>query len=220
MVEDFPLNDAERLRIRDAIAAAESQTIGEIFVVVARESDDYRPIPILWATLIALAVPLPLIAYDLLARWDTGAVEFGILSAPWIYLIQLCVFIVLALVLSIPAVKLLVVPRRVKLARAHGLAVEQFLAHGLHTTEARTGVLIFVSLAERYAELIADAGIAKKVEQAVWDEAMAALIAEIKAKRLAEGLIAAIERSGAVLAQHFPPRPRDRNELPNDLVIL
>jgi putative membrane protein len=220
MAESVPLIDADRLRIRDAIAASEARTIGEIFVVVARESDDYRPIPVLWATLIALAVPLPLIAYDLFLRWDTGAVELGFLSAPWIYVIQLAVFIVLALVLSIPAIKFLVVPRRVKVARAHGLAVEQFLAHGLHTTEQRTGVLIFVSLAEHYAELIADSGIAGKVEQAVWDEAMATLIAEVKAKRLAEGLIAAIERSGSVLAQHFPPRPRDRNELPNDLVIL
>ena len=107
-----------------------------------------------------------------------------------------------------------------KRARAHATAVEQFLARGLHTTEARTGVLVFVSLAERYAEVIADAGIAGKVGQEVWDRAVAGLIGEIRAGRLAEGLIAAVGEAGAVLAAHFPIRPDDRNELANDVILL
>lgn len=201
------LSDADRARIRQAVAAAETRTAGEIFVVIANASDDYGFIPLIWATLVALVVPLPLIAVTLL-------------SASAIFAIQLGVFIALALVLSLPAARPLVVPTGVKLARAHGLAVQQFLAHGLHTTEARTGALIFVSLAERHAEIIADAGIAAKVDQAVWDEVMAALLAEIRQGRLAAGLVAAIASVGAVLAQHFPPRARDRNELPNDLIML
>jgi putative membrane protein len=220
------LGEAERLRVRDAIAAAERRTTGEIFAVVARESDDYRSIPVLWATLIALFVPLPLLFVTIPQEWlsDAGSPWQSaariLLPTAWIYVAQLIVFIVLAVVLSLPAVKPHVVPRRTKDEHAHGLAVEQFLAHGLHITEARTGVLIFVSLAERYAEIVADAGIAAKVDQAVWDAAMAALLADIRAGRLAEGLTGAIERAGAVLAEHFPPRPRDRNELPNDLILL
>lgn len=201
------LGDQDRARIRDAVAAAEARTAGEIFVVVAAASDDYRLVPLLWATLAALFVPLPLLFLTLL-------------PATQIYLAQLAAFVVLSLAFSLPPVHIAVVPHSLKRARAHARAVEQFLAHGLHTTEARTGVLIFVSLAERYAEIIADTGIAAKVEQRVWDEAIARLIDETRAGRLAEGLVHAIERAGAVLAAHFPPRPGDANELPNDLILL
>ena len=197
----------DRLRIRHAVAAAEKRTSGEIFVVVAEESDDYRFIPILWATILALVVPLPLIG---LTAWP----------ASLIYLVQLIAFIVLAVGFSHPAVKPLVVPAPVKRAAAHALAVEQFLAHGLHTTEARTGVLIFVSFAERYAEIIADAGISSQVDDTVWKASMTRLIDEIRHGRLTDGLVSAIETTGAQLSRHFPWRPQDRNELPNDLVIL
>jgi putative membrane protein len=201
------LSDADRAKIRDAVALAEGRTAGEIFTVVAAESDDYRFVPLLWATLVALLVPLPLV---FLTR----------LPVLQIYLAQLAVFIVLALALSLPRIRVLIVPRGVKHARAHALAVEQFLAHGLHMTKARTGVLIFVSLAERYAEIVADAGIAEKVEAKVWVEAMDKLLAEVKAGRLAEGLVAAIGHTGDVLAAHFPRKAGDRNELPNDLILL
>ncbi len=220
------ISDADRLRIRDAVEAAEAKTAGEIFTVVAAASDDYRVIPILWATLVALLGPLPLLLVDRLIGWPSltdgwneASASAGI-SAVWVYAVQLAVFIVLAVVLSFSRVRPLIVPRSVKDDRAHSLAVQQFLAHGLHLTEERTGVLIFVSLAERYAEIVADAAIAKKVDQAVWDEAMAALIAEIKEGRLADGLVAAVGRVGAVLAEHFPPRRRDANELSDDLVLL
>jgi putative membrane protein len=201
------LSDTGRARIREATAAAEAKTAGEIFVVVARASDDYRFVPLLWATLAALCVPLPLVFLTLL-------------PALTIYLLQLLVFVLLAIVLSVPPIHMLTVPKRMQRERAHGLAVDQFLAHGLHTTEARTGVLVFVSLAERYAEIVADAGIAGKVEQAVWDGAIAGLLAEIRAGRLVEGLTATITEAGAILARHFPPRTDDRDELSNELILL
>lgn len=201
------LGDDDHIRVRDAIAAAESQTAGEIFVVVARASDDYRLVGLLWATLAVLFVPLPLIFLTL-----TPALH--------IYLVQLAVFVVVSLLLSLPPLHIAVVPGTLKRARAHARAVEQFLARGLHTTEARTGVLIFVSLAERYAEIIADTGIAAKVEQRVWDAIIAGLVAETRAGRLGAGLVQAITRAGDVLAAHFPPRPGDVNELPNDLILL
>jgi putative membrane protein len=202
-----PLSDTDKRRIRDAVAAAEAHTAGEIFTVVAEESDDYRYIPIVWATVAALIVPLPLIFFTL---WP----------ASLIYSAQLFTFVVLGIVLSLQPVKLAVVPASIKRDAVRALADRQFLAHGLTTTEDRTGVLIFVSLAERQAEIIADTGIAAKVGPEVWEKAMAALLSEVRAGRLAEGLIAAVRQSGAVLAEHFPPRPDDRNELGNDVVIL
>src|SRR5262249_36279471 len=91
---------------------------------------------------------------------------------------------------------------------------------GLHHTKNRTGVLIFASVAERYAEIVADAGINEKVTPHVWDQAIAALIAGIKQGRAGDGFVAAIEQCGAVLAEHFPPGALDRDELPNKLVEI
>ena len=201
------LNELERSNIRNAIAAAEAKTSGEIFVVVARVSDAYRSVPILWATGIALCAPLPLLLLTLMPALD-------------IYLVQLAVFVVSAIVLTLPPIHIHTVPRQMQQARAHERAVEQFLAHGLHMTEARTGALIFVSLAEHHAEIVADAGIARKVSQSAWDTAIAKLIGEIHAGRLGEGLAVAVGDIGSILAAHFPPRLKNRDELVNDVVLL
>jgi putative membrane protein len=82
--------------------------------------------------------------------------------------------------------------------------MRQFFAQGLARTEHRTGVLIFASAGERYAEIVADAGINGKVEKEVWDDAINALVTAIKAGRPADGFVSAIEKCGAVLATHFP----------------
>jgi putative membrane protein len=71
--------------------------------------------------------------------------------------------------------------------------MRQFFVQGLHKTEHWTGVLIFASAGERYAEIVADAGINEKVGPEVWDDAVDALVTEIKAGRPADGFIAAIE---------------------------
>jgi len=203
----YPIDNTDRARIRTAIERAEARTSGEIYVVVARQSGDYRLVPIAWALVAALILPLPLIVLTNL-------------SAGGIYLAELAIFVAVALILSLPDVLPRVVPANVFREHGHARAVEQFLAHGLTNTQARTGVLIFVSLAERYAEIVADTGIAAKVPQQTWDELIARLTAEIAARRLAEGLIGAVERAGAVLAEHFPRLPGDRNELVNDVVLL
>src|SRR5690606_33858426 len=128
--------------------------------------------------------------------------------------------VVLAALLSLPPIKPWVVPAAIEARQAHRLAVDQFLAHGLHMTEARTGVLIFVSLAERYAEVIADSGIAARVEQAAWDGLVARLVEAIRHGQLGDGLVTAIDTAGDLLARHFPAVPSDRDELANDLVII
>jgi putative membrane protein len=199
--------DNDKLRIADAIRAAEQKTSGEIFCVVARHSGSYRLVPVAWAAALALFVPLPLI-------------EFTEASVEAIYMTQLSAFIAVSLLLSHPKMRVRAVPKLARLERAQRAAMRQFLAQGMQNTKDRTGVLIFVSVAERYAAIIADEGINAKVDQSVWDGAMADLITAIKQKRAADGLVAAIERCGAVLAEHFPAKPGDKNEIPNKLVEI
>jgi putative membrane protein len=201
------ISQADRARITDAIHAAEARTSGEIFCVIARYSSDYRLVPLAWAAALALLVPAPLIYLTL---WP----------ASLIYLVQLVVFVAAALALSLPAIRFHIVPRRTRHERAHAEAMRQFFAQGLDQTENRTGVLIYASLAERYAEIVADAGIHAKVTPDVWDQAIAALVAGMREGRAGDGFVAAIERCGAVLAEHFPPGALNRDELPNKLVEI
>lgn len=201
------ISQAEKTRIIEAITVAEAKTAGEIFCVIAHASSGYSLVPVAWAALVALAVPAPLIY---LTTWPAGL----------IYLVQLAAFIVTAAVFSLPAIRFRVVPNQAMRERAHVEAMRQFLAQGMHLTEHRTGVLVFVSVAEHYAEIVADSGINAKVAPAVWQDAVDAAVAAIREGRIGDGLVAAVERCGAVLAEHFPPGAINRDEVPNKVVEM
>jgi putative membrane protein len=189
-----------------AIHEAEQKTSGQIVCVLAHASSNYAHIPILWASALALVSPWALM-------------EFTPWSVQWIFLIQLAVFLVAALVFSLTPLRLMLVPRAVKRARAHRSAIEQFFMRRVSHTRHRTGVLVFVSLAERYARIIADEGIAEKVPQAEWQAAIDALTGHMREGRIAQGFTAAVERCGAVLAAHAPP-DGSANELPDRLYVI
>jgi putative membrane protein len=189
-----------------AIRKAEAQTSGQIVCVLARSSSEYGYVPILWASVLALIAPWPLIYFT---PW----------SVQRIFLLQLVVFLVVGVVLVLAPLRFALVPRAVRRARAHRAALEQFVVRGITRTKNRTGVLIFVSLAERYARIIADEGIAAKVHGPEWQAAIDALTAHMRDGRIVEGFTAAIERCGVVLAAHAPP-DGSANELPERLYLI
>lgn len=202
------LTAEERRDIAQAIAAVEAQTRGELVTVVARAADDYLHVPLLWAALVALALPGPILLSGNAAL------------APYAYAAQVVAFLALALVFNLTPVKMRLIPRALRQARAQRLAREQFFAHNLHATAERTGVLIFVSVAERYVEILADRGIHERVPAGAWDKAVADFTAQVRAGRVGEGFLRAINACGALLIEHFPARPGDRNELPDRLIEL
>jgi len=186
------LSNDDREAISAAIRGAEQRTSGQLVCVLAHSSSNYAHVPILWATALALFLPWPLIY---LTAW----------SVQRIFLAQLVVFIVAGLVFAWEPLRLALVPRAVKRARAHHAALEQFVVRRVAHTPNRTGVLIFVSLAERYARIIADEGIVEKVPLVEWQGAIDALTGHMRDGRIAAGFVAAIDRCGAVLATHAPP---------------
>jgi len=189
-----------------AIAAAEKKTSGQLVCVLAHASSDYAHVPIIWASVLALLTPWPLIEFT---QW----------SVQRIFLVQLVVFIVFALIFSWMPLRLVLVPRAVRRARAHRAALEQFVLRRIAHTKNRSGVLIFVSLAERYARILADEGIAQKVPGSEWQGAIDALVRHMREGRIAAGFTAAIECCGAVLAAHAPP-DGSANELPDRLYVI
>lgn len=197
----------DRQRVADAITRAEAATSGEIVAVIAADSGSYLHVPILWASLAALAVPLPLIV------WTWWPIQT-------IYLLQIATFVLLAAIMMWRPIRYGVSPPSIKRARAHKRALEQFMAQNLHTMPQHTGVLIFVSVAERYAEIIADRAIHAKVPEGTWDRIVADLTRSIGAGQAGDGLVAAIEAVGGHLARHFPPDAGREKGLANHLILL
>ena len=194
-------------RISAAISGAEQRTSGEIVVVVAAQSDGYHYVPPLAGAVVALLVPWVLFYFT-----DLHMVP--------IYLAQLAVFLIVTLALMPARVRTALVPASIKRLHAHRRAVEQFLVQNLHTTQGGTGVLLFVSVAERCAEIVADRAIDAKVSEGTWKAIVDELTSAIGAGRPADGFVAAIGAIGTALAAHFPPGSGNPNELPDHLIIL
>lgn len=194
-------------RVADAIREAETKTRAEIVVVIAQSSSSYADYWLGAAALLAMATPLPLIL-------------FTQLSAQRIYLAQLLVFaLLLAAFLYLPA-RVLLAPRAERAARAARAANDQFVIRSVSRTRGRTGVLIYVSAAERCALALPDVAVADVVAQAAWREAIDRLCAAARRGDLIEGCVEAVATCGAALAQDFPRRPDDpADEMPNDLIL-
>lgn len=227
------LSPSDLLALEAAVRAAEARTTGEIYCVVTEESSHYGETAVAWAAGVALLGPALLLLGgvavtipDPFGTWSASDVGLAIASAIRRALIgaivvQGLLFVVTALIVSIPPVRLLLTPRALKRLRVQRRAAEQFTAKNLHLTRERTGVLLYVSLGERMAELIADEGIADRVDAHVWDKAMAALTDGLKRGDVEAGFVAAIGLCGDVLAEKFPARPGDNpDELPDAVVVL
>lgn len=201
------INESHKQSLQALVSDIEQRTDAEIVVVVARQSDSYNYVSTLWAALFTLLTPFVLH----LSPWA--------LSFQQTALVQMGVFAVIALGLRYPPFLSRLIPRHIRLWRAANMARRQFLENNLHYTRQQTGVLIFVSLLEHYAEIIADRGIDQHVPQSLWRNTVDNLIAEIRQGRMVEGLHKSIETCGELLIRHAPATSQ-KNELPDHVVLL
>jgi len=187
------------------IESAEAKTAGEIYVVIAQSADDFRLIPVLWGALFAL-----------LLAW---VLHFATtLSTTQILSLQVLGFIAVTGILSIPSLRYRVVPPNLAADAAHRAAWAQFMAHGIHLTTARTGVLIYVCMLPHRIEVVADEGIHAKINPEQWQQIVVQIAKGARVGHLSEGLAAAIRTVSGVLAKHCPCIASQRNELPNRIV--
>jgi putative membrane protein len=133
---------------------------------------------------------------------------------------QVLIVMLAQLLGRISTVRDILTPSWIKRQRVHQTALDQFAAQAMQETQARTGVLIYVSLREKQAEIVADSGIYTKVDQGVWRAVIQDLVTAARAGDLALGLVGAVEASTTILAPHFPPEAGDTDELSNKVILL
>jgi len=221
------VSEQDRARIAEAIRRVEARTSGEMVTVIAGRSDSYLWIPLLWASLGALLAPGIILYLPYQWQWIMGSLGEGhdwaervTLDHATVWAIQITVFLVLALLLRWEPLKMLVIPRGVKHHRAGRAAREQFYVRGPCHSRDRTGVLFYVSAAERYVEVIADQALSDRVEPEVWRRIVDDFVAHVRHERVAEGFIVAVGACGELLARHFPRAPGDDSKRPDDLVVI
>ena len=219
------MTDADRARVGAAVSAAEAGTAGEIVTIMAERSDDYSDVALAWSALVGLLALVALSLapdfyigiYDRLSgawaqEWSPGRL-FGVAA-----MVAALKFAGTWLILLWRPLRLALTPRAIRARRVHARALSAFRIGAERRTTGRTGILIYLSLAEHRAEIIADETIATKVNADVWGDALAAMLTEIRRGQMADGLIAAIGRVGLLLAEHFPRAADDVNELPDRLI--
>lgn len=219
------LKEAQHKIVSDAVAEAELTTSGEIVTVLADRSDEYNDVVLVWAAALAFTamslfalIPQPFMdLWDSLIggwmhEWTTGELASMTIA------LGLIAFIVTWLVISWDPLRFALTPGPVKTSRVHTRAIKHFKVGAERRTHGHTGVLIYLSMQEHRAEIVADEPIAKLVPAEVWGEAMADMLVEIKQGQIAEGMAAGVRDVGKVLSEHFPRAEDDQNELPDRLI--
>ena len=221
------LSQQDHELVTAAVARAEQESDGEIVTIVAPRSDAYHDVALHYAVLAMLVVPAKLAllpqawidrAATLLLGWN-GEFDRRALMLVLFVLLTLA-FLIVRLILAWMPLRMALTPGRTRTRRVHRRAVEHFRASCELKTRGRTGILIYLSLLERRAEIVADKAIADQVEPEVWGEAMAALVDGVKAGQPGPGMATAVEKVGEVLKRILPPRPANPDELPNRLIEL
>ena len=221
------LDERGRALVAAAVAEAESATSGEIVTILADQSDSYHDVAVMWSAGASFAmmsvfalVPQPFLdLWDRLVagwghQWTTGELASMVIA------LGLLAFFAMLGVQQYQPLRLALVPGALKTARAHAAAIRLFKAGTEQRTADHTGVLIYLSLADHRAEILADSAIAAKVAPEIWGEAMGDMLREIRKGAIAEGLAAGVRDVGFVLAEHFPRPAGDTNQLPDALIEI
>lgn len=219
------LSEAQHKIVSTAVKEAELTTSGEIVTVLADRSDDYTDVALWWSlglsfTAMSLFAALPepfLNLWDALIggwshEWTTGELASMTIG------LGLLTFLIVLGAQQWQPLKFLLIPNPLKTSRAHEQAIKHFKVGAERRTAGATGVLIYLSMREHRAEIVADDSIAEKVDAEVWGEAMGDMLVRIRKGQIAEGMAAGVRDVGFVLSEHFPRGEDDENELPDRLI--
>lgn len=217
----FRLSPEDHSRVTAAVAVAEAATDGEIVTIVTDRSDAYHDVALHYAVgamlLVAgLAAFFPQWFHN---GWTTGVSELP-RALFFVLVAQTVAFLVVRYSLAWEPARLALTPGSTKARRVRRRAIQFFKAGAEKRTENRVGILLYLSLAEHRAEIVADEAIHSEVPPERWGDAMAELIRLVKAGDAGGGMAAAVGEIGKILTENFPKTSADLNELPDRLIEL
>lgn len=221
------LSEVERRKIAHAVARAEAQADAEIVTIIARASDSYGDVALAWAAGIAV---LALAVVAAAAPFYLGLIDraLGLWAHDWSprEVLGLALAIATAkfggmwLILRWRRARLALTPGPIRAARVQARAQAAFRLAAQGRTRGATGVVIYLSMAERRAVILADAAIAGKVAPEIWGDAMHALLEQVRAGHVGDGMVAAVRHAATVLTAHFPRAGAGDNQLPDGPIEL
>ena len=221
------LTEADHALVTAAVSQAERGSDGEIVTIVADKSDSYHDVGLHYAVLAMLLVPaalafVPQGCIDWATRpflgWNQN-LDKGV-GMLLLFVLLTLAFLIVRFALAWMPLRMALTPGSTKSRRVRRRAIQMFRVGAEKKTVGRVGVLLYLSLREHRAEIVADEAIADAVDADVWGAAMAALIENVKAGRPGEGMAKAVGQIGVVLAGCLPKTAADANELPDRLIEL
>jgi putative membrane protein len=202
------MSEEDRGRLDDCIRQAEKRTSGEIVVMVVSSSDHYRQAEAIGG--IFFALPAALVLMPLVGGWLWAGTR-----NVWVFLGLF--FVLFPIAREVVKHSLWLKRRFISIkeieAEVEEAAVTAFFKKGLYRTREATGVLVFISVFERWVCVLADRGINEKLTADVWQGVVASIVKGIKKQRQADAICQGIGKIGQILAAHFPIKPDDTDEL-------
>ncbi len=200
------LTEEDKRAISEAIGKAETRTSGEIVFAITASSGRYRHSHIQLAlTGMAAATALYLVIPG----------QHSISAVLWTEILSFTVFYALAA--RVPWRRWFVQERELE-ARVREAAFTEFYSSGLYRTRDSNGVLIYLSLLERRVVVLGDKAIHEKMGDAHWNDVRDLIIRGIRRGEARTAICSAIEKCGDALADHFPRKADDTNELPDEVI--
>ncbi len=201
------LNDNEKKQISQEIENLEKQSSAELVAVMTKQVSSYNFETIAITLLITVIVSL----FTLIFENDSQR----------LFQIQTISFIFFYFIFTKSNKSLLsLLPKSYKYEKASAFANKQFTSLGLHKTKTKQAIMFFVSLEEKYVEIITDSVIKEKIPDSYWQDIVDEFIKDVKNDNLKNGYIKVIKSCNEILIKNFPIQKNDKNELPNDVIEL
>ena len=186
------LSSDERARLHAVEQAAEARTSARLAVVTVPISDRYALYPIIFGAIAAMAVLAALALF-----WSALSLRTG-------FFVSAVVFAAVSFLFEWLPLRLMLIPKHAKRWECWELAHRSFAARVLAQIDRKPGIVLFVSLGERYVEIVTDRDVDLRVPQSTWDAVIADFTDAARKGRVADGIVNAVEACAKVLETHYP----------------
>ncbi|WP_419768380.1 TPM domain-containing protein [Arcobacter sp.] len=201
------LNNDEKESIEKQIKKLEEKSSAELVAVITDFSSSYNLLILIFSLVFTFLISL------ISLYFNASTIMF--------FEIQLSTFAFFILMFhNFKQYFLYLLPKKYKYNKASKKAKEEFINQGLYDTQTKLTIMFFVSIEEKYVEIITDKNVKEKIDDTYWQEIVNQFIKDVKNKEFEEGYKTAIKSCSEILIENFPIKENDINELSNEVIEL